>query len=67
MNPMAEAMKWLSKITTVGLMFVIPIVVGGWLDGRALGGYGVGTIGGLVFGFAAGLYSAINLLSEKKK
>jgi hypothetical protein len=30
--PMAEAMRWVSLITTVGLEMVIPILVGTWID-----------------------------------
>tara|TARA_Y100000758_G_C15868821_1_gene355914 strand:- start:98 stop:364 length:267 start_codon:yes stop_codon:yes gene_type:complete len=30
--PMAEAMRWVSLITTVGLEMVIPILVGSWID-----------------------------------
>jgi hypothetical protein len=33
-NPMAEAMAWVSKITTVGLEMVIPGILGSWLDNR---------------------------------
>ena len=30
--PMAEAIKWVSLITTVGLEMVIPILAGSWID-----------------------------------
>ena len=54
LNPMALAMEWVAKITTVGLMMVLPAVGGRYLDNRlgtnywVLIGLGVGMIAGFV-------------------
>jgi len=45
---MAEAMTWVSRITTVAFEMVLPGIFGGWLDRRwgieflALTGFGLG-------------------------
>jgi ATP synthase protein I len=51
--PMAIAMEWVSRITTVALEMVIPGVIG-WFVDRALGtsfiaivGFGLGLVGGM--------------------
>jgi len=31
-NSMAQALLWVSRITTVGLEMVLPALAGGWLD-----------------------------------
>jgi hypothetical protein len=51
-SPIAEAMQWVSRITTVALMTVLPILGGGWLDGRFATKYWglVGLVVGLVLG-----------------
>ena len=52
-HPVAQAMEWVAKITTVGLEMVIPTIAGGYLD-RYLGtGYWkvVGLVIGVVIGF----------------
>jgi hypothetical protein len=54
-SPLAKAMEWVARITTVAVMMVMPGVGGWWLDGR-LGttyfvaiGFGLGLVMGLVF------------------
>ena len=49
---MASAMEWVAKITTVGLMMVLPAVGGKYLDGRW--GTNYWAVVGLVMGMMAG-------------
>ena len=49
---MASAMEWVAKITTVGLMMVLPAVGGKFLDARW--GTSYWTVAGLVIGMVAG-------------
>lgn len=54
--PMAAAMQWVSKITTVSLEMILPGIGGGWLDAK----WGTSFIGPL--GFALGLVVGITHL-----
>jgi hypothetical protein len=65
MSPMAEAMKVVSKITGIGLTFVLPIIAGNWLD-NYLGTYWLG-ITGVILGFVVALISITGFITEKKK
>jgi len=58
-SPIGEAMQWVSRITTVALMTVLPIVGGRWLDGRLATSYW-GLIG-LVVGLAVGFWQMMLL------
>ena len=51
--PMAEAMRWVSLITTVGLEMVVPALVGAWIDNRWNIRFGVwiGLVIGPIIGF----------------
>lgn len=53
-NPMAQALIWVSRITTVGLEMVLPALAGGWLDRRFNTSFW--TPVGLVFGVVAGFW-----------
>jgi hypothetical protein len=52
-HPLALALEWVSKITTVGLEMVLPGVAGAWLDRQwgtswiALAGFSVGLVVGM--------------------
>jgi hypothetical protein len=48
-HPIATAMQWVSRITTVGLEMVLPGLGGLWLDGR----WGTSFLG--LVGFALGM------------
>jgi hypothetical protein len=56
-DSMAQALLWVSRITTVGLEMVLPAVAGAWLDSY----FHTGFLGvtGLVFGVVAGFVHLI--------
>ena len=58
--PLAVAMEWTSRITTISLEMFIPALAGNWLDER-LGTSHVLLIVGMILGFAIGLWSLIKL------
>jgi len=57
--PIAAAIAWVSRITTIALAMVVPGVVGGWLDKR-LGTSWLGAAG-LAIGLAGGLVMLVKL------
>lgn len=61
-SPIAEAMQWVSRITTAALMTVLPIWGGGWLDGRLATSYW--SLIGLVFGLALGFWQLVLLVKS---
>ena len=58
-SPLAVAVAWVSRITTIALTMVIPGVVGGWLDER-LGTSWLAPVG-LALGLATALLLLVNL------
>lgn len=50
---MAVAMEWVSKLTTVSLMMILPGILGNWLDKR----WGTGFLA--LVGFALGLVAGV--------
>ena len=59
---MAEALNWVSRITSVSLMMVLPIVVGRRLDERQ--GTSYWSICGLVLGVTIGLGQLLRVARE---
>jgi hypothetical protein len=55
--PMGAALEWVGRIVAIGLVMVLPIVGGNYLD-KWLGTSFWG-IAGLIFGFVAGLSSLL--------
>lgn len=52
-SPMAEAMRWVSVVTSVSLEMVVPALVGAWID-RSLGSsfaVWIGLVLGPILGF----------------
>ena len=58
-DPLAAAMEWVAKITTVGLEMVLPAVGGKYLDSRLGTTYWV--LVGLVLGFSVGFWHLLQL------
>lgn len=58
-SPIAAAIAWVSRITTIAIAMVVPGVAGGWLDKR-LGTSWIGAVG-LAIGLAGGLAMLVNL------
>jgi hypothetical protein len=56
-NSMAQALVWVSRITTVGLEMAVPAIVGGMLDRRFQTSF-LG-VAGLIFGVVAGFWHLI--------
>jgi len=62
-DPMALALEWVTKITTVGLEMVLPAVGGGYLDRRLNTTYW--TLIGLVFGVVFGMWHLLQMTRPK--
>ena len=58
-TPMAEAMKWVAVITSVGLEMIIPILIGFWIDKTWSTSFAIWL--GLVIGPALGFWHLVVL------
>lgn len=63
--PIAAAIAWVSRITTIALAMVVPAAAGGWLDKR-LGTSWLGPAG-LVIGLAGGLAMLVKLTKTRSE
>ena len=59
-SQLALAMEWASRITTVSMEMVIPIVGGYWLDNWC-GTEPLFTVAGAVFGLTAGMWHLLRM------
>jgi hypothetical protein len=57
--PLAVAMEWVSRITTISLEMVLPALLGYWAD-RKLGIRGLSVVG-VIVGFGVGMWHLIKL------
>ena len=64
--PMAVAMEWVSRVTTISLSMALPGVGGIWVDSK-LGTLPVFVILGVVLGFALGMYQLLQLAKESNR
>ena len=62
--PMALAMEWVAKITTVGLEMALPAIGGGYLDRHLDTSYWAPV--GLVLGFVVGFWHLLQMTRVKK-
>ncbi len=60
-NGMAEAMKWVSVVTSVVGVMTVPPLGGIWID-SLLGIRGVFVILGAIFGLAGGLFCLLDMV-----
>ena len=58
-------MQWVSRITTVGLMMVLPTLGGRWLDERR--GTNYWALIGLVLGLTIGMWQLLQIAGGKKR
>ena len=58
-DPIAEAMEWVTKITTVGLEMALPAIGGAYLDQRLRSKYWA--LIGLVFGVIVGMWHLLQM------
>jgi F0F1-type ATP synthase assembly protein I len=63
LNPLAVAMEWVAKITTVALEMVLPAVGGGYLDKWL--GTGYWALIGVVLGMAVGMWHLLLMTRSK--
>jgi F0F1-type ATP synthase assembly protein I len=61
---MAEAMKWVSVVTSVVGVMTVPPFVGIWID-YLLGTKCLFAILGVVFGFVGGMYALLNMVKAE--
>jgi F0F1-type ATP synthase assembly protein I len=62
---MAEAMSWVSRITTICGMFSLPPLGGVWVDGK-LGTTPLFIVIGAALGFTAGIYSLLKIVTPEE-
>ncbi len=62
-TPLSVGLEWASRISTIGLEFVLPMVLGYGVDSW-LRTTPVGTIAGAVLGFALGMWQTIRMTSK---
>ena len=63
-SSIAEAMKWVSIVTSVVGVMTVPAIVGIWID-YLLGTIYPFTILGVVFGFVGGMYCLLDMVKAK--
>lgn len=59
-DPMALAVEWVSRITTVALEMIVPGLAGQWLDRRMGTGFWMPI--GLLVGFVGGLWHLLRMV-----
>jgi ATP synthase protein I len=64
--PLAVAMEWTSRITTISLEMAVPGLIGYWLDQRLVGRGFVFLVLGVIVGFVTGLMSLLRLTRPPK-
>ena len=64
-SPVAEAMNWVSRIISVALMTLLPILGGRWLDGKR--GTSYWALIGLVVGLLVGSWQLLQIVREANK
>jgi hypothetical protein len=62
-SPLSVGLEWASRITTIGLEFVLPMVLGYGVDSW-LGTLPAGTLVGAVLGFVLGIWQTIRMTQQ---
>jgi F0F1-type ATP synthase assembly protein I len=63
-NSIAEAAKWISVVTSVVGVMIVPALAGIWID-HLLGTKGLFAILGVVLGFVGGMYCLLDTVKSK--
>ena len=63
-SSMAEAMKWVSVVTSVVGVMTVPPLGGIWID-HLLGTKCLFAILGVIFGFVGGMYTLLNMVNAE--
>jgi F0F1-type ATP synthase assembly protein I len=63
-SPLSAGIAWASRITTLALGFVLPILAGSWADGR-LGTKPWLMLGGFALGLAVGTVQLMQIVRER--
>jgi len=64
-SPLALAMEWTSRVTTVSLEMVLPCVFGYWIDRHVLHTAVVFTLLGAVFGLVCGMWHLLRMTQSE--
>ena len=64
LSTMAEAMKWVSVVTSVVGVMTVPALGGIWMD-RQLGTTCLFVILGVIIGFVGGMYCLLDMVNAK--
>lgn len=56
-------MSWASRVTTIGLEFVLPALLGVWLDGQ-FGSLPLATLLGALLGFSVGIIHLLRIARD---
>lgn len=65
-SPIALAMEWTSRITSISLELVVPVLIGYWLDQR-LGTRVLFLVLGVVLGFVTATLSLVQLAKSSNR
>lgn len=65
-SPFVLAVEWSSRITTIALEMVVPVLIGYWLD-RRLGSGVAFLLAGAVVGFSVSLLGLMRLARRPKQ
>ena len=61
---MAEAMKWVSVVTSVVGVMTVPVLIGIWMD-NLLGTKCLFVILGVIIGFVGGMYCLLDMVKAR--
>lgn len=64
-SPIVVAMQWSSRITTISLELIVPVLIGYWLD-RLWGSLPLLIIVGVIIGFATATLSLMRLVKRPR-
>ncbi len=59
-SPLSAGMAWASRVSTLGLEFALPAILGDYLD-RKMGTKPAGLLIGMVAGFSVGMFHILRI------